>query len=63
MNIFLILSGYRERAVCVSRPISSRFLFVVLEEERSKKKKRVDTPDQLLARILDAAARVKKRED
>jgi len=23
----------------------------------------VDTPDQLLARVLDAAARIKKRED
>jgi len=33
-----------------------------MNEERSLQKK-VDTPDELLARILDAAACIKKRED
>jgi hypothetical protein len=33
-----------------------------LDEERNLRNK-VDTPDELLARILDAAARVKKCED
>ena len=33
-----------------------------LDEERSLKRK-VDTRDELLARILDAAARIKERED
>jgi hypothetical protein len=37
-------------------------LFVGLDEERSLQKK-VDTRDELLARILDAAARIKKHED
>ena len=33
-----------------------------LDEERSLQRT-VDTPDELLASILDAAARIKKRED
>jgi hypothetical protein len=37
------------------------FLFVGLDEERIYKSK-VDTRDELLTRIMDAAARVRKRE-
>jgi hypothetical protein len=37
-------------------------LFVLLDDERSLKTT-VDTPDEPLARILDAAACIKKRED
>jgi hypothetical protein len=37
-------------------------LFVGLDEERSLQRK-VDTPEELLARILDVAAHMKIRED
>jgi hypothetical protein len=37
-------------------------LFVGLDEERSLERK-MDTREELLARILNAAARIKKRED
>jgi hypothetical protein len=62
MNLCVILNGCRDRAVWISRPNSVRFFFVGLDEERSIQKK-VDTRDELLARSLDAAARIKKRED
>jgi hypothetical protein len=62
MNICLILNGYRDKTVWISRPNSLRFLFVELDEEWSLQRK-VDTRDELLTRILDAAARIKKRED
>jgi hypothetical protein len=58
----LILNGYWDRAVSVSRPNTVRFLFVGLDEERSYKRK-VDIRDELLARISDAAVRLKKNED
>jgi hypothetical protein len=50
---------------CISGFNSVRFLFVGWDEERSlqTKKKEMDTPDELLARILDAAARIKERGD
>jgi hypothetical protein len=35
MNMWLILNGYRDRAVWISRPNSVRFLFVGLDEEWS----------------------------
>jgi hypothetical protein len=38
-------------------------LFVVLDEQRSLHKRKVDTPDELLDRILDAAGCIKKSED
>jgi hypothetical protein len=46
-----MLNGYWGTAVGISRPNSVRFLFAGLEEEGSLQKK-----DELLARILDAAA-------
>jgi hypothetical protein len=58
----LIMQGYRDRAVWIYRRNSVRFLFVGLDEERSLQNKGGHT-DELLARILDAAAPVKKRED
>ena len=39
------------------------FLCVVLDVQRSLRKIKVDTPDEPLASILDAAASIKKRED
>jgi hypothetical protein len=39
VNMRLILSGYQERAVCISRPNSVRFLLVGLDEERSLQNK------------------------
>ena len=36
---------------------------VGLDEQRSLRKRRWGTPDESLARILDAAASIKKRED
>jgi hypothetical protein len=38
MNMCLILNGYRDRAVRISRPNSVGFLFVRLEAERSLQK-------------------------
>ena len=58
----LILNGFRDRAVSIFRPNSVSFLFVGLDEERSYKRK-ADTRDELLARISDAAVRIKKNED
>jgi hypothetical protein len=51
------LNGYRGRAVSISKPNPFRFFFVVLNEERSYKRK-VDTRDELLARISDDATRI-----
>jgi hypothetical protein len=39
MNMYLILKGYWDTSVWISRPNSIRFLFVVLDEERSLQKK------------------------
>ena len=50
----LILNGYRYRAVWISRPKSIKYLSVRLDEEQILQK--VDMWDQLLTRILDAAA-------
>jgi hypothetical protein len=62
MNMCLILIVYRDRIVRISRPNYVRFLFVGFNEERTLKKKYGYT-DELLARILDAAVCIKKRED
>jgi hypothetical protein len=62
MNMCLIVTGYRDRTVWIPRPNSVRFLFLGLNGEKSLQGK-VDTRDVLLDRILDAAARIKKRED
>jgi hypothetical protein len=62
INMCLILNVYRHRAVWISKPNYVRFLFVTLDEERSLQNKGGHT-DELLARILDAAAYIKKRED
>jgi len=59
-NLRVNLKGYRDRAVWISRPNSVRLLFVRLKSE--VKKKKVDIRDALLARILDAAVRIKKHE-
>jgi hypothetical protein len=61
MNMCLILNVYRDRNLCTSRPNSVRFLFVGLDEERSLQKK-AGHADELLARILHAAACIKIRE-
>ena len=39
MNMCIILNGYQDRAVSVSRPDYVRFLFVGLDEEESLQKK------------------------
>jgi hypothetical protein len=47
-----------------SRPNSVRFLFLLLSEQSGlKKERKLGKPDALLARILDAAARVKEDEN
>jgi hypothetical protein len=61
-NMCLILKAYRHRAVTISRPNCVRLLFVRLDEERSLQKTAGHT-DELLARILDAAVCINKRED
>jgi len=54
MNTCLILDVYRERAVWISTQLTPLgFLFVGMAEQRSLHK--VNTPDELLDRILDAA--------
>ena len=42
---------------------SVRFLFVALGVQAKLTKVKVDTADELLARVLDPAANIKKRED
>jgi hypothetical protein len=54
--------GRRLTAWALARPNSVIFLFVGLDEERSLQNK-VGYTDELLARILYAAACIKKRED
>ena len=61
MNMCQILNGYRDGVVYIWHALLVRFLFVGLDEERSLQKT-VDTRDELLARILDAAACINKRE-
>jgi hypothetical protein len=59
----LILNGYRERALAITRPNSVRFLFMGFNEEWSLQGK-ADTQVQLVVHILDAAAAgMKKSED
>jgi hypothetical protein len=61
-NMYLILNSYRDRALWIFRPNSVRFcLWGRMKSDVYKRK--VDTWYELLARILDAATRIKKRED
>jgi len=53
-------SEYQDTIVSIQQPLLFP-LFSLVDEERCKKK--VDTPDELLARILHATARTKKPED
>ena len=62
MNVCLILTLFGDREIWVSRPNSFRFLFFGLNGVWSLKRN-VDTPDELLSPILDAAARINKNED
>jgi hypothetical protein len=66
MNTCLILNAYPDRRVWIWRalffPSLLSVVFVGLNEERNLQRK-VDTRDQLLARILNAAAGIKKSED
>jgi hypothetical protein len=50
---------------CSVRPslVSDALHVCLWGQMKSEVYKRVDTQDELLARILDAAARIKKRED
>ena len=58
----LNLKGYRDRAFRGYRHYSVRiFLWVWMKREIYKRK--LDTRDEFLARILDAAAGIKNRED
>jgi len=64
--VCLIMDGNYERALCFFdspdlTPLGF-FFFVALDEERSLQRK-VDTRDELVACIFDAAVRVKKRDD
>ena len=62
MNVCLILKSYWATALWISRANFLKFFFVGLDEEWSLQNKGGYT-DELLARILDAAACKKKRED
>ena len=59
----LVVNGYREGAVWIYRPnfVISFFLWGWMKTGVCRRK--VDTADELLARILDAAGCIKKRED
>jgi hypothetical protein len=61
-NMFLILNGYRDTAAWISdlSPVNNCLQGCVKSEVYKRK---VDIRDELLARILDAAAGIKKRED
>ena len=65
MNMCQILNGYLDEAVSIcliSSPNCFRFLFFGWMKSEVYKRK-VDTPDGSLARILDVVATIKKRED
>jgi len=57
----LILSGQRDLFECAVISPLDFILWVWLKSEADKR--RVDTPDELLTGIFDAAARMKNRED
>ena len=59
-DMCLILNGYRDTAVSISRSKLDFCLWVWINGEVYKR--RVDTQDELLARILYAAARLQQRE-
>ena len=50
-------------ATKISRPNSVRFVFVGLGERAKVFKRKIDKQKEWLAHILDAASRIKKRED
>jgi len=60
MAMCVIVDGYRDTDVRISRSNQDFCLWGWIEREVHKRK--VDTQDELLARILDAAARLRKRE-
>ena len=62
MSVCQILDGYRDRAVRIFRFKSARF-YLWGRMKGQVYQRRLDTQDELLARIFDAAARIKKRED
>jgi hypothetical protein len=62
MDMCLIVSGHRGRAVWIYGSNFVRFLFGGWKKGQVTKIK-VDTPDELPARILDAAGCIEKRGD
>ena len=62
VNTCLILNAYRDRAVWISRPNSVRLCLWAWMTSKVYKRK-VDTRDKLLARVWDAAERIKQLED
>jgi hypothetical protein len=62
MKMCLILNGFRDGVVCIYRSSFLRYLFVELVEGRSLQQEG-GYIRRLLAHILDAAVRIKKRED
>ena len=63
VNMCLSMNGYRNTALLIYAPNCVTFLCVGLDVQRSLRKIKVDTPDEPLASILDAAASIKKRMD
>ena len=64
LNMCLFQNVTETELFCISGYNSVRFLSVGLDEQQSlQKKDKVDTPDELLARIFDVAARITKREE
>ena len=61
IDMRLILDGHRDTAVCINPTTLDFYLWGCMDSEAYKRK--VDTRDELLARILDAAACIKKHED
>jgi len=62
MDKRLILNGQRDTAVCINLTSLEFCLWGCMESEVCKTKVD-DTPDELLARSLDTATRIKKCED
>jgi len=66
MNVCLILNGYQDKAIHWpprSPDLTPLDLSLWVWKKSEVFKTKVDTPDELLARILDAASSMKKCED
>jgi hypothetical protein len=62
-NLCLILNVYRDKTISISRTNFVRFFCVCVWMKSEVYQTKVDTPDEFLTCIVDAAACLEKRED